>query len=71
VTWILLVTWLAPKQPPVSYQTQFSSQQACAAARDQVLNSAQAMRQQMISDAPGMNPAFLLLPYVSAVCSQQ
>jgi hypothetical protein len=33
----LLVTWLVYNQPPASYQTEFSSQQACEAARNQIV----------------------------------
>jgi hypothetical protein len=50
MTWILLVTWITPGQPTTSYQTQFSSQQTCTAARDEVLKSALAMRQQMFAE---------------------
>jgi hypothetical protein len=53
MTWILLVTWIVPGQPPQtsSYQTQFSSQQTCATARDEVLKSALRMRQEMWAEA--------------------
>jgi hypothetical protein len=77
MTWILLVTWINPGQPPQSssYQTQFNSQQACAAARDEVINSALRMRQDMWAEAGNnemMRQAMTLkYPYVSAVCSAQ
>jgi hypothetical protein len=82
MTWILLVTWIvqgipAQREPPAtsSYQTQFHTQQACEAARDEVLRSAQAMRQQMWEEAGNRSDlkdaATLRFPHVSAVCSQQ
>jgi hypothetical protein len=77
MTWLLLVTWIIPGQPPQtsSYQTQFSSQQTCAAARDDVLRSTQAIREQMWAEAGNnqrMQQALLLMfPHVSAVCSAQ
>jgi hypothetical protein len=33
---ILLVTWFTYGQPPSSYQTQFSSEQLCEAARQKI-----------------------------------
>jgi hypothetical protein len=77
MTWVLLVTWIIPGKPPqtTSYQTQFSSQQTCAAARDEVLNSALRMRQDMWTEAGNneiMRQAMTLnYPHVSAVCSAQ
>jgi hypothetical protein len=82
MTWILLVTWItqeipAQRGPPAtsSYQTQFHSQQACEAARDEVLRSAQVIRQQMWEEAGNRSDlkdaATLRFPHVSAVCSAQ
>jgi hypothetical protein len=75
MTWILLVTWITPGQPTTSYQKQFSSQQTCAAARDEVLKSALALRQQMFADAGGNQNLQIVVsmkyPYASAVCSAQ
>ena len=73
--WILLVTWVTPGLPPTTSQTQFGSQQACIAARDEVLRSAQAKQQKMLA-AAGNDKALQILatqnfPHVSAVCSQQ
>jgi len=69
---LLLVTWLS--SPPSSYQVEFSTTQACEAAKAAVLADAQrlAVRPSM-SQAGGMrvftpgSPA----PQVSAVCVQQ
>jgi hypothetical protein len=82
MSWILLVTWIVegiPGQgePPAtsSYQTQFHSQEACEVARDEVLRSAQVMRQQMWEDAGNRSDlkdaAMLRFPRVSAVCAAQ
>jgi hypothetical protein len=82
MTWILLVTWItqgipAQREPHTtsSYQTQFRSQQACETARDEVLRSAQVMRQQMLAEAGNSSDlkevAILRYPHVSAVCSAQ
>ena len=77
MTWILLVTWIIPGNPGAasSYQTQFHSQQTCEAARTEVINSAEQMRQQRISSAGNNHDLQIVMtmgaPQVSAVCSAQ
>lgn len=75
MTWILLVTWVIPGQPPATSQAQFHSQQACAAARDDVLKSGQELRQQIWTDAGSdgdlQTVAKMSFPHVSAVCAAQ
>jgi len=82
-TFLLLVTWLAYGQPPSDYQVPFSSNQACEAARLQLIKDAERIGQAMIERANaqdrqigGNNKTALLMaaisnaPYVSAVCVQ-
>jgi len=38
---LLLVTWLASNQPPSHYQVQFSSNETCEAARQQLIKDAE------------------------------
>jgi hypothetical protein len=38
---LLLVTWFASNQPPSHYQVQFSSNQTCEAARQQLIKDAE------------------------------
>src|SRR5262249_16451177 len=42
---LLLVTWLALNQPPSHYQVQFSSNETCEAARQQLIKDAERIRQ--------------------------
>ena len=82
MTFLLLVTWLAYDQPPSDYQVPFSSNEACEAARLQLIKDAERIRQSMIERATqdrqiGSNNKTALLmeaisnaPYVSAVCVQ-
>src|SRR5262249_2450078 len=83
MTFLLLVTWLAYGQPPSDYQVPFSSNEACEAARLQLIKDAERIGQAMIERATaqdrqigGNNKTALLMaaisnaPYVSAVCVQ-
>jgi hypothetical protein len=83
MTFLLLVTWLAYGQPPSDYQVPFSSNEACEAARLQLIKDAERIGQSMIERASaqdrqigGNNKTALLMaaisnaPYVSAVCVQ-
>jgi hypothetical protein len=83
MTFLLLVTWLAYGQPPSDYQVPFSSNEACEAARLQLIKDGERIGQAMIERATaqdrqigGNNKTALLMaaisnaPYVSAVCVQ-
>ena len=82
MAFLLLVTWLSYGQPPSDYQVPFSSNEACEAARLQLIKDAERIRQSMIERATqdrqiGSNNKTALLmeaisnaPYVSAVCVQ-
>ena len=82
MAFLLLVTWLGYAQPPSHYQVEFSSNEACEAARLQLIKDAERIRQSMIERATqdrqiGSNNKTALLmeaisnaPYVSAVCVQ-
>src|SRR5215510_2596522 len=83
MTFLLLVTWLAYGQPSSDYQVEFSSNEACEAARLQLIKDAERIGQAMIERANaqdrqigGNNKTALLMaaisnaPYVSAVCVQ-
>ena len=82
MAFLLLVTWLGYVQPPSHYQVEFSSNEACEAARLQLIKDAERIRQSMIERATqdrqiGSNNKTALLmeaisnaPYVSAVCVQ-
>ena len=83
MTFLLLVTWLAFGQPPSDYQIPFSSNEACEAARLQLIKDAERIGQSMIERASaqdrqigGNNKTALVMaaisnaPYVSAVCVQ-
>ena len=83
MTFLLLVTWLAYGQPPGDYQVPFSSNEACEAARLQLIKDAERIGKAMIERATaqdrqigGNNKTALLMaavsnaPYVSAVCVQ-
>ena len=79
---LLLVTWLAYNQPSDHYQVPFSSNEACEAARLQLIKDAERIGQLMIEranaqDRLGSNNKTSLVmaaianaPYVSAVCVQ-
>ena len=82
-TFLLLVTWLAYGQPPSDYQVEFSSNEACEAARRQLIKDGERIGKAMIERATaqdrqlgGNNKTALLMaaisnaPYVSAVCVQ-
>jgi hypothetical protein len=79
MTFLLLVTWLAYGQPPSDDQVPFSSNEACEAARLQLIKDAERIGQAMIERASaqdrqigGNNKTALLMaaisnaPYVSA-----
>ena len=82
MTFLLLVTWLSYGQPPSDYQVPFSSNEACEAARLQLIKDAERIGQLMIEranaqDRLGSNNKTSLVmaaianaPYVSAVCVQ-
>jgi hypothetical protein len=83
MAFLLLVTWLGYAQPPSHYQVEFSSNEACEAARLKLLKDAERIGQSMIERATaqdrqiGSNSKTTLLmaaisnaPYVSAVCVQ-
>jgi len=83
MAFLLLVTWLANGQPPSHYQVEFSSNEACEAARLQLIKDAERIGQSMIERASvqdrqiGSNNKTSLVmaaianaPYVSAVCVQ-
>jgi hypothetical protein len=77
--YILLVAWLIPGQPPLSYQVAFSSEEACVAARDAVLADGRRVKaehdqvQINAAKATEVDPALFLAskqsPDVSAVCA--
>jgi hypothetical protein len=84
MAFLLLVTWLGYVQPPSHYQVEFSSNDACEAARLQLIKDTERIRQSMIERATeqgrqigGNNKTALLMgaisnaPYVSAVCVQK
>jgi hypothetical protein len=48
---LLLVTWLSSAQPPSQYEVEFSSNEACEAARLQLIKDAERIRQSMIEGA--------------------
>ena len=48
---LLLVTWLASNQPPSHYQVQFSSNETCEAARQQLIKDAERIGQAMIEQS--------------------
>jgi len=81
MAFLLLVTWLGYVQPPSHYQVEFSSNEACEAARLKLIKDAERIGQSMIATAQdrqiGSNNKTTLLmaaisnaPYVSAVCVQ-
>jgi hypothetical protein len=51
MAFLLLVTWLGYVQPPSHYQVEFSSNEACEAARLQLIKDAERIRQSMIERA--------------------
>jgi hypothetical protein len=51
MAFLLLVTWLAYNQPPDHYQVPFSSNEACEAARLQLIKDAERIGQSMIERA--------------------
>jgi hypothetical protein len=72
---ILLVTWFYYGQPPASSQAQFTSMEACLAARNAVVQDAGRLKQDSDLEverkrAQGIisNP---IVPTVSAVCAAQ
>jgi hypothetical protein len=83
MAFLLLVTWLSYGQPPSDYQVEFSSNEACEAARLKLIKDAERIGQSMIERATAQdrqmgsnNKTALLMaaisnaPYVSAVCVQ-
>ena len=51
MAFLLLVTWLSYGQPPSDYQVPFSSNEACEAARLQLIKDAERIGQAMIERA--------------------
>jgi hypothetical protein len=83
MAFLLLVTWLSSAQPPSHYEVEFSSNEACEAARLQLIKDAERIGRSMIERATahdrqiGNNNKTALLmvaisnaPYVSAICVQ-
>ena len=80
MAFLLLVTWLGYAQPPSHYQVEFSSNEACEAARLKLIKDAERIGQSMIERATaqdrqiGSNTLLMAAisnaPYVSAVCVQ-
>jgi len=54
MAFLLLVTWLAYNQPPDHYQVPFSSNEACEAARLQLIKDAERIGQSMMELSPSM-----------------
>jgi hypothetical protein len=63
---LLLVTWLAYDQPPSHYQVPFNSNEACEAARQQLIKDAERIRQAKIDSATAAACAPLSWLVVSA-----
>ena len=82
MAFLLLVTWLGYAQPPSHYQVEFSSNEACEAARLKLIKDAERIGQSMIERATALDKigsnnktalsmaAISNAPYVSAVCVQ-
>ena len=51
MAFLLLVTWLGYAQPPSHYQVEFSSNEACEAARLKLIKDAERIGQSMIQRA--------------------
>ena len=72
---VLLVTWMVFNQPPSSYQVEFSSMQACEAARDYILKDGQLLAAESQRKPAGLaanaiyNPG--PPPRVTAICAQK
>jgi hypothetical protein len=60
MAFLLLVTWLSYGQPPSDYQVPFSSNEACEAARLQLIKDIERIGQSMIERATV--PAFAAWP---------
>jgi hypothetical protein len=70
--YLLLVTWFFYNQVPQSYQATFGSEQACQAARQQILTDARRLnadRDAQVQRNPNYNP--IPAPTVSAVCARR
>lgn len=52
---VLLVTWFYISQPPVSYQTVFNTEDACARARVAVLMEAERLKNEVLLRLPGVD----------------
>lgn len=79
--YLLLVTWIYPDQPPMSYQVEFSSEAACVSARQAVYDQAAELKRNAIkfenfkaqksgvsSHLGSLMMAGLKLPDASATC---
>ena len=51
MAFLLLVTWLSSAQPPSHYEVEFSSNEACEAARLQLIKDAERIGRSMIERA--------------------
>jgi len=78
MAFLLLVTWLGYVQPPSHYQVEFSSNEACEAARLQLIKDAERIRQSMIERATeqgrqigGNNKTALLMGAISNAPTSQ
>ncbi len=80
MTILLLVTWLVSGQPPSSYQTQFTSMEACQTARAKLLAENDRLREQETQRTAAMQawtqthgglyvPG--VPPSVSAICTER
>jgi hypothetical protein len=71
---ILIITWFYFGQPPVSSQAEFTSMEACANARDAVLQDAARLKSDSDLEvakslAQGFTSHHPPVPTVSAVCA--
>ena len=78
MAFLLLVTWLAYGQPASDYQVPFSSNEACEAARLQLIKDAERIGQSMIERATaqdrqigGNNKTALLMAAISNAPTSQ
>jgi hypothetical protein len=72
---ILIITWFYFGQPPVSSQAEFTSMEACANARDAVLQDAARLKSDSDLEVAKLLAQGIIshppIPTVSAVCAAQ